>query len=308
MPQKKIRVLGKGYSPLLDGVFVKKGWIPPEPPLDVSVRGIARVFEDFSYLTECDMMRAWANVVTIGLTLGGVLKAHAPIQYSEAPVQDCGKSFLQELTAAFFGEVPYLATEKKRGVGGIDESFAQGMVNGKPIIKCDNIVGEFDSQYLAASVTHDRITARIPYRRETEVDPRRHTFMLNSNGAVFSQDLMRRLSMVRLQKRPIDFVYSQYHEGNVLEHVRARQPYYLGCIFSVIRAWIKAGKPRTGERRHSFTAWAQSLDWIIRNIFHMGIGLFDDYDQNGRPFPALPRNIGHTASGLDLFMTGNGVF
>jgi hypothetical protein len=302
---KRVRVIAKGYHPELDGVFITKGWMPPDLSLDVGVRAIARVYEDFAFLTECDKMRAWANAITIGLKLGGVLTAHAPIQYAEAPVVGCGKSYLQDTTAAFYGEVPYLATAKTRGVGGLEESVAQGMISGKAIIKVDNIVGEFDSQYLAAAVTHDRITARVPYRRETEVDPRRHTFMLNSNGAVMSPDLLRRFSLVRLQKRPTDFVYSTYKEGDcdLLSHVRARQSFYLGCIFSVIREWILAGKPQTRERRHSFTRWAQSLDWIVRNIFGMGLGLFDDYGNDGQPLPALPREVGFGPSDMSLFMT-----
>ena len=52
----------------------------------------------------------------------------------------------------------------------------------------------------------------------------------------------------------------------MLEHVRARQPYYLGCVFSVIAEWLAAGKPRTPERRHDFREWAQVLDWIVQRL------------------------------------------
>jgi len=54
-------------------------------------------------------------------------------------------------------------------------------------------------------------------------------------------------------------------------HVRARQPYYLGCIFAVIRHWHAEGQPKTDETRHDFREWVQVVDWIVRNVFALGL-------------------------------------
>lgn len=35
----------------------------------------------------------------------------------------------------------------------------------------------------------------------------------------------------------------------------------------MVRAWHAAGKPRTGDTRHDFRGWAQTLDWIVPNVF-----------------------------------------
>ena len=44
------------------------------------------------------------------------------------------------------------------------------------------------------------------------------------------------------------------------------QSTFLGAVFSIITAWIAAGKPRTQETRHDFREWCQTLDWIVQNL------------------------------------------
>jgi hypothetical protein len=299
-----------GYHKLLGGLYVTGLGSPPHVPLGEAVRSIARIFDEYRYQSACDQQRAWANAITIGLKLGGLLKANAPIQYAESPEPGCGKSWLQDITAAIYAEVPYVATRREGGVGGLDETLAQGMASGRCVIKIDNVQGELDSNYLASAVTHERITARVPYRKEIEVDPSRHCFMINTNGANISRELVRRFSIVRILKRPIDFEWNRYAEGDTLQHVKANQAYYLGCVFAIASAWNEYGKPRTNERRHSFTGWAQALDWIMQNIFETRTLMFDDYDSDGNPpiaatgTPPVAGSNGPDTSGDSLFTTG----
>ena len=67
-------------------------------------------------------------------------------------------------------------------------------------------------------------------------------------------------------------------EGDLLDHVRHWQDYYLGCVFAVIRAWHAHGQPRTKETRHDFREWAQIVDWIVQNIFQT-VPLMDGHQQ-----------------------------
>lgn len=50
--------------------------------------------------------------------------------------------------------------------------------------------------------------------------------------------------------------------------MKANQPYFLGCVFAVIREWIEFDKPRTSVVEHDFKEWAQTLDWIVQHTFH----------------------------------------
>lgn len=56
--------------------------------------------------------------------------------------------------------------------------------------------------------------------------------------------------------------------AGILDHIRANQSRYLGAVFSIIKAWHDAGKPRTTETRHDFRRWATTLDWIVQHLLH----------------------------------------
>jgi hypothetical protein len=110
----------------------------------------------------------------------------------------------------------------------------------------------------------------VPYLAAIEVDPRRVVVQLTSNRAEITTDLANRSSCVRILKQPEDYRFRRYAEGDVLEHVRANQPLYLGAVFAVVKAWHAAGKPRTDTTGHDFRAWAGKLDWIVQNILNAG--------------------------------------
>ena len=92
---------------------------------------------------------------------------------------------------------------------------------------------------------------------------------MTSNGVESTRDFANRSSIIRIRKR-IGHSYRTYPEGDLLSHVKANQPYYLGCVFSVIREWLEMGKQRTSVTEHDFREWARPLDWIVQNVFPGG--------------------------------------
>ena len=140
------------------------------------------------------------------------------------------------------------------------------VLHGRPFISLDNIRGKIDSTKIESFMTEDRYVARVAFHTPAVVDPRRTCVMLTSNRAEVSPDLANRCSCVRIQKQPDGYEYAKYPEGNILDHVRAHQPRYLGAVFAVVRAWHAAGKPTTNDRRHDFRAWASTLDWIVQKV------------------------------------------
>jgi hypothetical protein len=102
--------------------------------------------------------------------------------------------------------------------------------------------------------------------------------MISSNDFRPTKDLLNRCSLTRIAKpKPLD--WPTYKEGGLLEHVWANQPYYLGCIHSLIKCWASKGFPTTKETSHDFIAWAQALDWITQNLLPDGGGLLENYDR-----------------------------
>jgi hypothetical protein len=107
------------------------------------------------------------------------------------------------------------------------------------------------------------------------IDPSRFFIMLTSNGVETSRDFANRGSIIRIRKRD-GYKFRQYSEGDLLEHIRAHQPYYLGAVFAIIREWIERGLPRSDGTPHDFREWAQTLDWIVQNILD-GAPLMDGH-------------------------------
>ncbi|MBU1743225.1 MAG: hypothetical protein KKC37_16950, partial [Proteobacteria bacterium] len=226
--------------------------------------------DGFRFATPPDRARALAAIVTPAMVFGGLLKGRAPVDLGEADASQTGKGFRNKLTGAIYRQTVRTVNQQRAGVGSLEESFNAALVRGANFICLDNVRGKIDSPSFESFLTEDVYSARIPYREPVEIDPRRVVVMLTSNRADVTTDLANRSACVRMLKQPDGFAFSPYPEGDILEHVRAMQPRYLGAVFSVIAAWHAAGSPRTTETRHDFRPWAQALDWITRELLDAG--------------------------------------
>jgi hypothetical protein len=85
--------------------------------------------------------------------------------------------------------------------------------------------------------------------------------------------------------------------------VRANQGHYLGCIHRILQEWIARGKPTTNEARHRFTEWAQTVDWIMGNLFErtdLMEGHIAAQQRTANPFMNKLRNIALVVKRLNM--------
>ncbi len=260
------RILGKGYDPQ-SGWFIASGETSPEVPLEEAASALSALLDDFDFLSPGDRSRALASFITPALRLGGMLNL-VPCDVAEANASQSGKTYRQKVVAAIYNEIPRLVTQRQMGgVGSFDESLSARLSEGRPFIQMDNLRGKLDSPNLEAFMTSERaFPVRVPHRGEMMIDPSRFFIFVSSNGFETTRDFANRSSIIRIRKRPQSASFREYPEGDLLAHVRARQPYYLGCVFAVVRAWLAEGRPRTRESRHDFRDWACALDWIVQNL------------------------------------------
>ena len=241
-------------------------WAIDEVPLDKAIDLLRELLRDFRFATPYDGSRASAAIITPALVLGGLLPGRAPIDLGEADQSQAGKGYRNKITAAPYGQTVKTIAQRRSSVGGIEESFSAALIAGANFICLDNIRGKIDSPAIESFLTEDSYVARMPYSANVEIDPRRTVLMMTSNRAELTPDLANRSSCVLIVKQPPGYVFQKYPDGDILAHVRANQPLYLGAVFALIRAWHTAGKPRTNECRHDFREWAQTLDWIVQNL------------------------------------------
>lgn len=238
---------------------------------------LSDILSDFRFASKADRARALAAIITPALVFGGLLKGRAPVDLGEADQSQTGKGYRNRLTSAVYAQTARVVTQSKRGVGSLEESLNAALIRGAVFICLDNVRGRVDSPAFESLLTEDHFSARAAFTPNVDIDPRRVCVMMTSNKADVTTDLANRCSCVRLLKRE-GCEFRRYPEGDILEHVRANQPRYLGAVFAIVRAWHEAGKPHTSETRHDFRPWAQTLDWITQNLLDAG-PLLDGHDE-----------------------------
>lgn len=247
------------------GIFAQGDRVP-DLLLPEAVACLADLFPDFHFASESDRSRAFAALITPALVFSGLLRGRPPVDLGEANESQAGKGFRNKITAAIYKSTVKCVTQRRNGVGGMEESFDSALIHGATFISLDNLRGKIDSPRLESFLTEDLYIARSAYTVNVEIDPRRVIIMMTSNKAEITPDLANRSSIVRILKQPADYVFRQYAEGNLLDHVRANQPRFLGAVFTVVRAWHQAGMPRNQTVGHDFRDWAGALDYIVQRI------------------------------------------
>jgi hypothetical protein len=268
---RDLRVIPPGYDKQT-GLLITGGAPPPQVDVKNAIASLIGLFEDFDFATPEDLSRAIASAVTPALKAGGHLRDMVPADVAEADQSQSGKTYRQKVNAAIYNERVSMVTCKSGGVGSIDETFNEQLVKGRPFILFDNFRGAFDSRHLEAFLTCDGLfPARVPHRGNIDIDPHRFFIGFTSNGVDLKPDMAYRSNIISIRKRQPGFQFQQFESpaGNVdlLTYVRVNQKYFLGCVFSVIKEWIRRGKQQTNETRHDRREWCQTLDWIVQNIF-----------------------------------------
>jgi bifunctional DNA primase/polymerase-like protein len=265
-----LQILGRGYHEVHGGIYVTHGEseiIPPDLVTALSL--ILDLIKDFDFVTENDKSRCVASILSPALHAGRLLgNADFPIDIAEADQSQSGKTFRLKLISAIYGETPYIIANRDGGVGSLDESISSALIAGVPFIIFENFRGRLDSRLLETCLRGTGVApARIPHRGEVQVSITHINWQLSSNGIESTRDLINRGIISRISKRPPDYPWAQYPEGNILAHVKATQPEYLAATFRIIQEWWERGRKRTSENRHDFTDWVQTFDSIVQDIF-----------------------------------------
>ena len=260
-------VIGKGYHPHAGGTFVTGGEQVPTVELDEAVELLATALLDFDFPDGGDASRAMASLISPAMKMGGWIDDDFPLDLAEADQSQSGKSFRFKMIHAIYREHPSAITQAAGGVGSLDERVSRALITGRPFISFDNFRGRMDSQIMETAIRGLGKVAARALRAEADIDVTPFIWQLSTNGAELTRDLANRAIITRIRKRPDTHEFKTYPEGDVISHIKAYQPKYLGAVHAVIREWASQGRPLTTERRHDFRKWCQTMDWIVQNIF-----------------------------------------
>ena len=263
-------VLGHGYHPEQGGVLVTGTTIIPQVPLATAVAALVTLLVDFNFVTAGDRARAIAAIISPALAIGGMLPHPPGVDYAEADQSQAGKGYRHELVRAIYGIVGKVLAKRQGGVGSLDEDLSAALLAGELFIVIDNVRGTINSAFLESILTNTGLqNVRVPHRPQVDVDAKRVSFQISSNGMEATPDLANRVSVCRILKQPSGYRYHAWPEGSLIDHVRAQQAFYLGCVYAIVGEWISQGRPGL-PCQHDRKAWAEPLNWIVQTLFGCG--------------------------------------
>lgn len=242
---------------------------PPEVPFSEAGPALLGLLRDWNFRTDADKARAVGAIIKPALNESGMLGAgRCPMDLIEADNSQAGKGFFVEVDTAIYRDEAESVTQKERGsVGSPSETLASAMIRGHKFINFDNWRGALNIPFAESAMTQSRVDCRVPHQGNVSVDPRKTNFLMTSNGAELTEDMANRCNSVSIRKQPLGYRFHQWREGGLIEHVRANQAYYLGCVWAVLREWHRRGKPlATDEGQHDFRAWARATTYIVRDL------------------------------------------
>ena len=244
---------------------------PDEVPIDEARNILRGLLDDFAFVSEQDRSRAMACVLTPALTYSGLLgdAQRTPAAYFEADRSQSGKGYAVRCIAAIYNTTPASVSQRSGGVGSMEESISAHLIAGSPCITLDNLRGKVSLPWFESVLTEPLADCRTPYTKSIAIDPTRTAWAITSNKAEMTPDLANRCCVVRITKRPEDYAYRSYPAGNLLEDIRANQTRYLGAVYAVVRAWMRAGKPGGSDGRHDMRRWAGAIGYMVRDLLGM---------------------------------------
>lgn len=265
-------VLNKGYHDVLGGVLVLKERQMIDVSLEVALKSLLELLDDFDFVSPSDKSRAVASLISPALRFGGLLPCDFPMDLAEADESQSGKTFRQKLVATVYGEETFVLNkgDDDKSVGSLNEFVSEGLLSGRPFLMLENVRDIVKCQLLESAIRGvGTVLARTAYRRAQQIDTGRVCWMLSSNKAETTPDLANRSVICRVRKQPKGYPFKEFPEGDIMAHVRANIDYYISCVFAVVKQWFAKGKPRTERAGHDFREWCQTLDWIVQNLFQL---------------------------------------
>lgn len=240
--------------------------IPEAPTEDDARKALAELVEPFDeFPFETPEQRYSPVALALTILLRPVIDGNVPAFLQSAPQKNCGKSLSIKAAALLAtGKIPASNTwareedEQEKMIGaaadaGADVLFfdnvGQGaIVGGAPLDKVLTCDGQNSFRVLGQSTLKT-----LPW---TSV------VAFTANRAQVGGDSDRRIVVTTLM-RP-DESPSGYKIPELISHIKTHRSRLLSAAFTLVRAWIVAGKPNGVRRLDSFEDWARIVPAVVK--------------------------------------------
>lgn len=221
---------------------------------------------DFAFATQAD--RANALAMLILPVVRPAIDGPTPMHLIDAPVQGSGKSLL--------AEVCLMATcgdHVRTTPGSVDEDewrkkIIGGLLDGKPYVWFDNVTRLVRADALDIVLTSREISDRRLGVTEIVSVPINCTWVMTSNNAELSRDMVRRTCWIRIDpqmERPEERSREyKFRHPNIKAWVTTNRGQLLAAICKLVEAWIEGGKKCDSTvLLGSYEEWCKTVGGIL---------------------------------------------
>jgi len=248
----------------------------PLLPLHDAFNGLYGLFKDFCFPSWPNYAALLALVLTPALVRGGFLgEGRVPFFLVQKDQKGAGGGLLCRAICALYNQPPEAIT--LRDPNRAYEAISSSLFKGTSILILDNLRGNVlsDLPFLESLLTEPLFAGRMLYR-DGAIDVRKLVIMGSSNGVKLSEDLADRAIEIQIRKRPYDYQFNSWPEGDLISHIEAKRVYYLACIYSIVEWWVREGKPGGNTTGLRFDRWERAVAGSLERYPGTPLALFPD--------------------------------
>ena len=201
------------------------------------------VLEDFPWASTAERTNYLAALLVP--LVRPMIDGPVPLINIEASRRGSGKSLLAQLICVIHGK-PAEVGPLPRDESEVEKKIVAILITADPIHVWDNVKHAVNSPSLDVVTTSRWYNGRILGKSKTVRLPVRQLWVMTSNNAKLSEDMVRRMIRVRLvpaMEHPEDRV--GFKHADILGWAKANRSLVLSALWQAVAAWIKAGKPTT---------------------------------------------------------------
>jgi hypothetical protein len=139
------------------------------------------------------------------------------------------------------------------------------LLSGRPFHAFDNVDAELSSSSLSQCLTAKSLSGRILGQSKEVSVPNRANWMATGNGMRVAGDMVRRICLIQLDAKMAEpWTRSVFRHSDLEQWVVDHREEILVKIYTMIRAWVVAGKPELNTVTiGSFEEWVSKVGSII---------------------------------------------
>ncbi len=241
---------------------------PLEPTREQALDALELLKElltEFSFESKADLAAAISTILTA--TIRPSLQ-QAPMTHVTAPVAGSGKSYLCKVLSAFAapglpGASAFPSSEEECG-----KLLLSELLGAPAVIEFDNLTDNLvPYKSLCSALTSETISGRILGQSKVSSVGTRVLFLSSGNNVGPVKDMVRRCLTISLLPDCENPALRSFSNADLLGRLQQTRGQYVSAALTIIRAWIVAGRPKSGIRELAgFREWSdhcrQPLAWL----------------------------------------------